>query len=182
MKIKNKIDRKKIISLAAIFIIIAILFVVYIFLFNKGTTYTYGTIEVHITYEKTNYTREEIMAIIEQNENITIIERDEGIFSFKMLGTSLTEDELNRTHSLLGLPNERSGFELMIEYKTEKPFSEDIYNKADKAEWEERVDIQYNLDKQILDAYTFSLTSYLNETFNTNFQEIEYGPKYFAEE
>lgn len=147
-----------------------------------GSDYSYNVISVRIEYPKSNITRAEIMAVLGENNNFSIWDVGKVLCQIKMHNTSTSENELNRMECELFFPSNYHGIELDIEYFSSNPFNEKISSEKEKSKWEKRVDKQYAIDKEILDEYTFSITSFLNDTFDIKYDTIEYSDKYHYEE
>jgi hypothetical protein len=177
--IKFKILISSIVTLLIVFLIISIYLIIYD---NHERNYTYGRIEVNVEYRTSNITKEQIIETFENDKNISDFEVIDEIASFSFLNSSLSIETVDRFNLFLSFPNEKGEFRLSVYYKSESPLSENM-DKIDRSKWEEKVNKQYEIDKVILDTYTFAITDFINENLNINYFNVEYEDEiYFFDE
>ena len=144
----------------------------------------YEKIEVLCKYTKSNIIDNVIIKTFENSTNITIIDIKNNTLNFIYVNNLLCDDNLSRIESYLAFENKSlgTGIRLQIFYKIKNPITEKISNDKEKKEWEQKINSIYEYDKQFLDEYLFSVTSFLKSTFNIFYSSLTYGPKYVMEE
>jgi hypothetical protein len=179
----NKSNKK---LFGLIFIIIFIVFLLVTFLLihsDIGSNYNYGYLYIHIEYNPTNYTVEEAINILENNQNITNFQYEDTVCSFEIINSTLTSEELERFEIFIALPLVKGDhIEINIDYHSNVGISKTIYNNKDKQEFIDKASAQYEIDKAIIDRYIEEIDSIISTSFNASIENKYYGDFYNFEE
>lgn len=149
--------------------------------FMKGYEHTYGYLEIEVEYPYSNVTNEEIISAFRNSENnLDIINYSEYHIEFTFINTTLTQDELSRFETIIHLQSEMfdRGVKLQLVYHSNNKFSEKIYNDKEKKDFEKKANEKLEIDKIIIYKYLDPLTSFLNNTLQVGYKEIDFGDNY----
>lgn len=149
--------------------------------------YSYSGIEAFCEYPQTNISNEELIGAFENESKITInqVNLDNGI-DFVFLDDNLTLDEQDRIWSYIAFRT-NGEFRIDVRYQSSNPLNGTVSSQEEKSVIDEMVDAQYEIDKEVVDQYLTSLTTFINNELGIEYDFIEfmgvdYGEKYQMDE